>query len=217
VKIVDDSNPSLDLGLRSEPEGEFSSVIQQTRCDLNLILNNLERINRQRQEALRRKLEEEREEKHALQDRVERQEKEIRELKQRMSKKSSLPTIPESSGNSAATQNHRSSLNSVKGKKTDVGQKDNGLGEERRTMLPKLQKTPTPRDDAATSEMATSRPGVAGVSLARSTCPPPVGHQRGVITERSHGPLHSDRSRATKSVSAISSRPLQPIRNSWKY
>ena len=243
MKIVD-SNPSVDLGLRSEPEDESSSIIQQVKTDVNLILERLIGHGAAQLEASRREWNEERDlwterccrlesKNQALQDVAERQEEEkkqlaidyerkLRDKDKEISKlmtlnKLSLPTIPEISGNSAAMQNRWSSLKiDVKEKKTPR-QKDNGVGEERRTRLPKLPKArtyiSTPRDDAATSVMVTSlssRPGVAGVSLA-SSYPPPGGHQRGVITELSHGQRHSDRSRPTPSVSVISPGRFPPI------
>ena len=244
MKTVDDSNPSLDLGLRSEPEDEFSSIIQQMRqvkTDVNLNLNKFERLIGQRLEASRREWNEERDllterccrlesDNQALQDVAERQEEEkkqlaidyerkLRDKDKEISKlmtlnKLSLPTIPEISGNSAAMQNRWSSLKiDVKEKKTPR-QKDNGVGEERRTMLPELPKArtciSTPRDDAATSVMVTShsvtsRPYVARFrqlhqSQARSSFPPP-----GCQSERSHI--------SQTSGSDISLRLLPPIGN----
>ena len=94
MKTVDDSNPSLDLGLRSEPEDESSSIIQQMRqvkTDVNLNLNKFERLIGQRLEASRREWNEERDllterccrlesEKQALQGVVERQEEQKKQL-----------------------------------------------------------------------------------------------------------------------------------------
>ena len=96
MKIVDDSNPSLDLGLRSEQEDESSSIIQQMRqvkTDVNLILERLIDIGQgaARPEASRREWNEERDllterccrlesEKQALQGVVERQEEEKKQL-----------------------------------------------------------------------------------------------------------------------------------------
>jgi len=234
VKIVD-SNPSLDLSLRSEPEDESSSVIQKRRytigqvyqnmTDLNLNLNELKLSDGQFEallEASRRECCKLESENQALQGAVERHkeekkqlaidyERKLRDKDNEISKlmtrnKRSLPTIREIPANSAAMQNPRTSLKiGDKEKKTPRQEDNGGVGEEGRTRL----------RNAATSVMVTSlssRRGVAGVSLVSSSYLPPGGHQRGVITELSHGQRHSDRSRATPSVSVISPDRLPPIK-----
>jgi len=90
VKIVD-SNPSVDLGLRSEPEDESSSIIQQVKTDVNLILERLIGHGAARLEASRRDWNEERDlwterccrlesEKQALQGVAERRDEEKKQL-----------------------------------------------------------------------------------------------------------------------------------------
>ena len=227
MKIVVDSNPSLDLGLRSEQEDESASIIQQMRYSIG----QFERVDGQRAarlEALTEKCCKLESENQALQGAVERHKEEKQQqaidYERKLSDKDkeisklidrrSLPTIREIPGNSAAMQNPRPSLEiGVKEKKTPR-QKDNGVGEGRRTMLPKRQKThtyiSTPRDDAATSEMVkplsvTSPPYVARFhqlhqSQARSSFPPP-----GCQSERSHI--------SQTSGSDISLRLLPPIGN----
>jgi len=156
VKTVDDSNPSLDLGLRSEQEDESSSIIQQMRqvkTDVNLILERLIGQGAARPEASRREWNEERDlwterccrlesEKQALQAVVERHkeekkqlaidyERKLRDKDNEISKlmtrnKLSLPTIQGIPAYSAAMQNPRTIWKIDDKEKKTPRREDNG-------------------------------------------------------------------------------------------